>query len=54
MSLGNKPRKCPTCALYNQTPLPTRRNPKSTQIKFDKCMCFILQSLENENIYTIP
>ena len=24
-------RQCPTCSLYNQTPLPTGTNPKGTQ-----------------------
>ena len=24
-------RECPTCPLYNQTPLPTRSNPNCTQ-----------------------
>ena len=24
-------RKCPTCSLYNQTPLPAGSNPKGTQ-----------------------
>ena len=44
--------KCPTCSFYNQTPLPPGSNPQSiNRSKYGKLMCFILQNLENYNMY---
>lgn len=44
-------KKCPTCFLYNQTPLHTRSNSKGTnkvnkKMESGRQMCFSLQNLE--------